>query len=113
MFELWLVPGTNGHRVDGRAKDILAVLCISDPAGLRGVEDCVPPRLDIERKPLCVDVGGGSPEAPVATLAQIDVVEEYDDFGWGHERAVKVDTHRGGGIGVSEEIAHVFTSGEL
>lgn len=41
VFVLRLVPGTNIHRIDRCAKDVLAVLWIGNPASLSTVEDSV------------------------------------------------------------------------
>ena len=56
LCDLWLVPGTNAHRVDGRAKDMFTVFWVSDPAGLRGIEDSV--TILIVHSPLGIDVSG-------------------------------------------------------
>jgi hypothetical protein len=80
LSELRLVPGPNVQRVDGCAKDALAIVRIGDPGRLRGVEGRVCPTLDSEREPVRVDVGGKGPQAPGFVLVEIDVVQEDDDL---------------------------------
>lgn len=111
--DLWFVPGMNVLRIDGRAKDIVAIRWVCDPGSLRSVEDGVSPRADVEREPVCVDVTDVSVEAPVVIFVKVDEVEERDDLGNGGKGALKVDTHGGGVIGIRVEVANVFTSGVL
>ena len=92
------------HRVDGGAVDVLAIFWIGDPAGLRGVEGGVSPRLDMEHEPTRVDVTGSHVEAPVLVLVEVDVVQEDDNFGRGDKPALKVDAHGGRVLGCP----HVF-----
>ena len=108
-MELWRAAGTNVCRVGGHAKDVRLVLWVCDPTSLCGVEDSISPSLDIERESIHVNANGGSFETPVVSLVEINVVQEGDDFGRGNERALKVDTDRGGVVGVAHDIAHVFT----
>ena len=106
LMMLRLGDGTNVHRVDGRAEDVLAILWMGDPAGLSTVEDRVSPGLDMERESIYVNVTGAHVETPVAVLVKVDEVEEDDNFGRGDKPALKVDMHGCGAIWC----AHVFTS---
>ena len=92
---------------------MLAILWIGDPAGLRGIEDSVLPSLDSERESIRIYASGGSLEAPMAILVEIDVVQEDDDLGRGDERALEVDAHGGGIGGVTQEVAHVLASEKI
>ena len=82
---------------DRGAKDALAVLGIRNPTHLRGIKDCVSPRLDVERKPILIDVRDACLETPIFATIEVERVEKGEYFGRGAERALKVDAHRGGG----------------
>src|SRR6266702_1676521 len=110
---LLLIAGTNIHRTNRCAKDVLAILWIGNPASPRAVEDSVRPSLDIERESVHVDITSSGNDAPVAVLVEFNAVEEDDDLGRSDERTLKVNAHGGGSMRVLREVAHVFTSEEI
>ena len=93
LLELGLVPRSNILRIDRGAKNVLAVFGIGDPTCLRGIKDCVTPRLDVDRESVFIDVGGGCIETPVVPAVKIDEVEEGEDIGRGNERALEINAH--------------------
>ena len=113
LFKLGLVPSSNFLRINRSAKNVWFVLGISDPSCSRSKKDCVTPCLDIESKSVNVYVRGSGLETPVSAFAEIDVVEEDNDFGRGDKRARKVDTGGGRGIGDRNQVTEVLASQEI
>jgi len=60
-----------------------------------------------------VYVSGNRFQTPVVEPSEVDAVEENDNLWWSEERALKVDAHRGWGIGILPGAAHVFASEEI
>ena len=67
----------------------------------------------MECESVCVNSCGSSFQTPTAEPFEFDAVEENNDLRRSEERALKVNAHRGWGIGILPEAAHVFTSKEF
>ena len=84
---------------------MFAIFWVGDPASFRAKEDSVSPSLDAERESVRVDTSGGSLEAPIVVVPEIDEVQEDDDFWRGDEWTFEVDAHGGGTSGVAHVLA--------